>query len=59
MKGVVMGVSVCVVLAYCVWLVRSTLRRLDVGQEEGGGGEGGKGNLRNIFLKGHTQVRGV
>ena len=47
-----------VVLVYMVWLVRSTVRRME--GASGGGGEGGGGGgvwqMKSSSLKGHTQV---
>ena len=56
-KGSVACVLVGVVLVYMVWLVRSTVRRME--GASGGGGEGGGGGvwqMKSSSLKGHTQV---
>ena len=54
-----MTIFICVVMCYCVWLVRSTIKRLDISVGRTGGekeGPEGKGHLRSSNLKGHTQV---
>ena len=54
-KGSVAFALVGVVLVYTVWLIRSTLRRMEATSGEGGGGEG---KWSSTLLKGHTQVGG-
>ena len=63
-KGVAMSLFVCVVVVYWVWLIRSTLKRLDTSTGQTGqtsqtgvtGGEDRKGYLTSSSLTGHTQV---
>ena len=57
-KGSVACALVGVVLVYTVWLIRSTLRRIEATSGEGGGGGEGTWQMSSTLLKGHTQVRG-